>query len=329
MHEPRKRQHTHANAARRIFGRGRYANVAATLALVSALGGTAYGAAMVSGLNIRDGSVRAVDLGRDSVTSAKVKNRSLQRADFALGVLPAVTPSGVGPAGPAGAPGPKGEPGAAGPKGEPGAPGAKGDTGATGPAGPTGNTGATGPQGPKGDTGNTGPQGPKGDTGNTGPQGPKGDTGNTGPQGPQGETGPQGPAGSSIVRSGFTSLSPVNLPASGSEATRMVTPTFVAPANLSCVVTSTVQAQPAAAAPNDILYLRNAVSRNGVNAEDGQYGLYLYNDGTGRKQPPITRSSVLSVASGQTIAFGVYFGGLTAGWFGTSYGVTTSYICHQ
>ena len=204
---------------------------------------------MISGLNIRDGSVKAVDLGRDSVTSAKVKNRSLRRSDFALGVLPAVTPSGIGPAGPAGAPGPKGdpgprgEPGATGPKGDAGAPGAKGDTGDTGPAGPAGSTGPAGPQGP------AGPAGPQGPAGPAGPQGPQGDVG---------PTGPQGPAGSSIVRSGFMSLSPTALPASGVEFYKMVTTAFVAPATLSCVVTSTLQTQPPAAAPNDIVYVRNA-----------------------------------------------------------------------
>ena len=68
-----------------------------------------------------------------------------------------------------------------------------------------------------------------------------------------------------------------------------------------------------------------------MNAEDGQYGMYLYNDGTGRKQPPTTRSSVLSIGAGQSISFGVYFGSLNLGpaWYGSPFAVTTSYVCHQ
>ncbi len=133
--------------------------------------------------------------------------------------------------------------------------------------------------------------------------------------------GPSGPKS-------WSSLSPTNLPATGSDHTRIVTATFVVPANVtSCLVTSTLQMQPPANAPNDIVYVRNAVSRNAVNADDLQYGHYLYNDGTGRKQPPTTRTSVLAVVPGQTVAFGVFFGSLTGTWFGSPYAVTTSYLC--
>jgi len=93
------------------------------------------------------------------------------------------------------------------------------------------------------------------------------------------------------------------------------------------MVTSSIQTQPPASAPNDTVYFRNAVSRNSVNAEDVQYGPYLYNDGTGRKQPPLTRSSVITVTAGQTVAFGVYFGGLSGTWFNSSYSPATSYFC--
>jgi hypothetical protein len=86
-------------------------NAVAYLALFVALGGTSYAA-----IKLPANSVGAKQIRRNSVTSAKVKNGTLNASDFARGVQLA------GPAGPAGATGP---PGAAGPKGDPG------------PAGPT------------------------------------------------------------------------------------------------------------------------------------------------------------------------------------------------
>jgi hypothetical protein len=143
-----------------------------------------------------------------------------------------------------------------------------------------------------------------------------------GPQGIQGVPGPSGPKN-------FTSSSTGTLPAAGTDHYRMVTAAIVIPANVtSCLVTSSLQMHAPATAPNEHVYVRNAVSRNGVNFEDGQFGQYLTNDGTGRKQPPLTRSSVLAVTPGQSVAFGVYFGlGPTTAWHGSSYHVATSYLC--
>ena len=130
--------------------------------------------------------------------------------------------------------------------------------------------------------------------------------------------------------SNFASQSPTQLPASGNDAFDIVTTDIVAPASLRCLVTSTVQTQPAGLLSNGV-YFRNAVRRDGVNAEDGQYGMYLSNDGTGRKQPSVSRTSVLTISSGQTVAFGVYFGDIfvAPAWYNVPYAVTTSYICHQ
>ena len=97
---------------RRLLGNGRYANVTATLALLTAMGGTGYAA-----VSIAENSVGTPQLKADAVTSAKVKNGTLQKADFKAGQLPA------------------------------GAKGAKGATGATGPTGPTGASGPAGPAG--------------------------------------------------------------------------------------------------------------------------------------------------------------------------------------
>lgn len=85
--------------------------VIACIALLIALGGTSYAA--VSQLVPRN-SVGTAQLKADAVTSAKVKNGSLQRVDFRAGQVPA------GPAGPAGPTGPQGSKGDKGDRGDPG-----------------------------------------------------------------------------------------------------------------------------------------------------------------------------------------------------------------
>jgi hypothetical protein len=99
-----------------------YSNVAATLALFVALGGTSFAAVSITGSDVKNGSLTGTDLKNESVTgsdvdnssltgsdiksssitSSDVKNGSLLAADFGSGQLPA------GPAGPAGPPGPAG-----------------------------------------------------------------------------------------------------------------------------------------------------------------------------------------------------------------------------
>jgi Collagen triple helix repeat (20 copies) len=185
-----------------------YANVMASVALFAALGGVSYAAA-----TLPTNSVGSRQIKSGAVTSAKVKDGTLQGTDFGAGQLPsgAQGPRGEkgdpgatgaqgpkGDAGATGAQGPKGEAGAnspQGPKGDAGPQGPKGDAGATGSQGPKGDAGATGSQGPKGDAGATGSQGPKGEAGATGSQGPKGEAGATGAQGPEGDAGPTGSQG--------------------------------------------------------------------------------------------------------------------------------------
>ncbi len=106
---------------KRLITGSKYANVTATMALVAALGGTAYAAGLPSN------SVGPLQLRTSAVTSTDVKDGSLRLNDFKAGQIPA---GATGPAGPAG---PKGANGAAGP---------------AGPAGPVGATGAQGPAGP-------------------------------------------------------------------------------------------------------------------------------------------------------------------------------------
>jgi len=105
----------------------RHGTAVAYLALFAALGGSAYAAVIVTGKNIKDGTVT----GRD------VKNRSLGTSELSPTALSSLA-GGRGPAGPQGP---------------------QGDRGERGPAGPTGDTGSPGPQGPQGPAGPRGPSG--------------------------------------------------------------------------------------------------------------------------------------------------------------------------
>ena len=100
---------------KRGFGRGRYANVTATVALVVALGGTSYAAITlpansVGSRQLKSRAVTNSDIRGNAVTSSKVRNGALLARDFRVGQLPA------------------------GPKGDTGAQGLKGDKGDTGPS---------------------------------------------------------------------------------------------------------------------------------------------------------------------------------------------------
>jgi hypothetical protein len=84
-----------------------YGNVVASAALFIALGGVSYAA-----IKLPKNSVGAKQIKADSITSSKVKNKSLSTSDFGKGALAAVK----GAPGAAGAQGPKGD------KGDTGAP---------------------------------------------------------------------------------------------------------------------------------------------------------------------------------------------------------------
>jgi hypothetical protein len=78
--------------------------IVACVALAVALGGTSYAAVKLSkdsvtSKQIKKGAVKGQELAPNSVTSPKVKDRSLKEVDFAKGELP------QGPAGPPGPPG--------------------------------------------------------------------------------------------------------------------------------------------------------------------------------------------------------------------------------
>ena len=108
----------------RMFGRHVRQHFVGYLALFIALGGVSYAAVTlprnsVGTAQIKPGAVKSSDLGKNAVTTAKVKDFSLLSEDFKPGQLVA------------------GAPGATGPKGDKGDPGTNGTNGTTGPAGPS------------------------------------------------------------------------------------------------------------------------------------------------------------------------------------------------
>ena len=102
---------------RKLVRRPSPALVIACVALGVALGGTGYATVLqvprnsVGTPQLKASAVTAGKLAPNAVTSAKVRNRSLLRADFATGQLPA---GPTGPPGPPGQAGPTGPPGLSG-----------------------------------------------------------------------------------------------------------------------------------------------------------------------------------------------------------------------
>lgn len=106
-----------------------YSNVVSTICLFIVLGGSAYAATTITSKQVKNNSLKGVD----------IKNGSLTKADFRKGVLPGATtpgdqaPGPQGPQGPAGSQGAPGANGGDGAAGQPGSPGPKGDRGDAGP----------------------------------------------------------------------------------------------------------------------------------------------------------------------------------------------------
>jgi hypothetical protein len=111
-----------------------FANVVSVLALFVALGGSATAAVLITGKNVKDGTLTGKDIKNNSVGSIDVKDGDLLAKDFKPGQLVAGAP---GPAGPQGAQGPQG------PKGDKGDPGTPGKDGTNGTNGTNGTDGAS------------------------------------------------------------------------------------------------------------------------------------------------------------------------------------------
>jgi hypothetical protein len=116
-----------------MFDRTKVTRVSLALLAAGAFvgaGGTGYAAKLISGKDIRDGSVTGRDIKDGSISSQEVSG--LTAADFAPGALPPGAPGSPGAAGAKGEQGPKGDSGASGSKGDAGIQGPKGDTGSAG-----------------------------------------------------------------------------------------------------------------------------------------------------------------------------------------------------
>lgn len=113
------------------------------IALAVTLSSSAYAATLITGNNIRNGTVTTADLKDNNVTGTDIKDGSIVPDDMSTAAHNSL----------------KGDTGPAGPQGDAGATGEKGATGAKGDTGDTGATGPQGEQGPKGDTGPAGKDG--------------------------------------------------------------------------------------------------------------------------------------------------------------------------
>jgi hypothetical protein len=69
------------------------------------------------------------------------------------------------------------------------------------------------------------------------------------------------------------------------------------------------------------------VSRNGAVSEDGVHGQYLVSNGTNSPQPGLTRASVIAVAAGETVQFGVHITAVAGNAVGALAYVQTAYAC--
>jgi hypothetical protein len=120
------------------------------LGLVLALGGTATAASLITGKDIRDGSVTGADLKDESLKSTNIDDGAINSDKLSPGVWTKLQRADQGATG---------DPGDTGPTGATGAPGASGATGPKGATGPAATNGEDGTDGATGDTGTTGAPG--------------------------------------------------------------------------------------------------------------------------------------------------------------------------
>jgi hypothetical protein len=137
----------------------RASHVLGVLALVLALGGTATAATLITGRDVKDGSLTGADVKDASIKSDNIADGAINSAKLSDGVWNKIQ---------------RGDPGADGASGAQGATGSKGADGAAGATGATGARGATGSGGATGASGSDGSDGADGAPGEPGAQGPPG-----------------------------------------------------------------------------------------------------------------------------------------------------------
>src|SRR4051795_8841154 len=124
---------------RRVAGRGAVGQtlvITAALLVMASMGlGSAFAArSLISSHDIKNGSIRNVDLASGAVNGRVIKNGSVGSGELTAALRSQMAAAKQG------AQGPKGDTGAQGPKGDAGPQGRKGDTGDTGPQGPPGSS---------------------------------------------------------------------------------------------------------------------------------------------------------------------------------------------
>ena len=97
--------------------------VVLALSVLAVGGGSATAAKLITGKQIKNGSIKSADIGDGAVTSGDIRNGSIRAGDLAPGATSNIANSVSAPPGPAGPAGPAGA------------------VGPTGPAGPAGSTG--------------------------------------------------------------------------------------------------------------------------------------------------------------------------------------------
>jgi hypothetical protein len=141
--------------------------------------------------------------------------------------------------------------------------------------------------------GTPGPEGPAGAVGAEGPAGP------AGAEGPDGPAGPAGPHGSNNANANPTPS--VNF----SDLYPGVA--FTATTDLTCVVSSDIQFNLAAASPAGVstTALQNSIERDGTAEPDGDFSQFLVRTGEGGNQPSMSRTGTFDVAQGESVRFGI------------------------
>lgn len=114
-----------------------YANVMATVAIFLSLGGTAYAAVVITGKNVKNGTLEGLDVRNGSLTGADIRNGSIDSTKLSAKARSQLK-------------GTPGDAGRAGSDGISGAPGAKGSDGRSGADGSSGNDGQAGSDGAPG-----------------------------------------------------------------------------------------------------------------------------------------------------------------------------------
>jgi hypothetical protein len=120
-------------------GRGLVAAAGTVLAVAVIGGGTAAAKDLITGKDVKNGSLRGADVENGSLHSADVADGTLRIKDLTDAAVKTLQKNGT--KGDTGPQGPKGDTGAQGPKGSTGAQGPKGDTGAPGQDGKDGVSG--------------------------------------------------------------------------------------------------------------------------------------------------------------------------------------------